>query len=240
MSSALLGGSTTSPLATSAIPSLPIVATSVTADQRLTVGPYANSTVSLVETASAGGVSLSLVDSAGAGASVPLYSILSSGGPPITTSTMDFTPTTFNVESSAVQFLAVAPATTGVSLNSTAGSTILRVIDGAGAGSALPVLTITSTGGPPVTAATAAYSVPVSHNAATQSGVATIAIGQSTIAVAAPAITANSVVMFSPLSAPDATCVGIRVVLTAGTGFSLTGAANATAAVPLGWFVAKY
>jgi hypothetical protein len=73
-----------------------------------------------------------------------------------------------------------------------------------------------------------------------RSGQATIPIGASTIAVANTAITATSVVVFSPLSAPDATCVGIRVVLNAGVGFSLTGAANATAVVPFTWFVAKY
>lgn len=73
-----------------------------------------------------------------------------------------------------------------------------------------------------------------------RAGQATIPIGASTVQVANTAITANSVVVFSPLSAPDATCVGIRVVLNAGVGFSLTGAANATAVVPLAWFVAKY
>lgn len=71
----------------------------------------------------------------------------------------------------------------------------------------------------------------------TQSGVATIPIGAATIAVPLTSITAGAVVVFSPLSAPDATCIGIHAVITAGTGFSLTGAANATAAVPLSWFV---
>jgi hypothetical protein len=150
-----------------------VIATSVTADQRLSVGPFGVGTVSLVETASAGGATLSLVDTAGAGAS-------------------------------------------------------------------LPVLTFASAGGPPITSATVSASTPISLASASQSGQISIPLGAATIAVANTAITANSVVLFSPLSAPDATCVGIRVVLSAGVGFSLTGAANATAAVPLAWFVAKY
>ena len=72
---------------------------------------------------------------------------------------------------------------------------------------------------------------------AVQSGVATIPIGAATIAVPLTSIGASAVVVFSPLSPPDATCIGIHAVITAGTGFSLTGAANATAAVPLSWFV---
>jgi len=210
-----------------------VIATSVSADQRLTVGPFSNGTVSLVETASVGGVSLSLADSAGATASIPLVTITSSGGPPITAATI-------STSAANVAVNAPSPATTGLRIASTAGSTVLSVIDSAGAGATVPVLTITSTGGPPVTAATAVAAVPISLASVAQSGLATIPLGADTIAVAIPAITANSVVMFSPLSAPDATCVGIRVVPSAGVGFSLTGAANATAAVPLAWFVAKY
>ncbi len=210
-----------------------VVATSVSADQRLTVGPFSNGTVSLVETASAGGATLSLVDSAGAGASVPLVTITSSGGPPITASTI-------STSAANVAVNAPSPATTGLRIASTAGVTTFSAIDSAGAGATVPVLTVTSTGGPPITASSAVAAVPISLAAATQSGLATIPLGAATIAVAAPAITASSVVMFSPLAAPDATCVGIRVVLNAGVGFSLTGAANSTAAVPLAWFVAKY
>jgi len=72
---------------------------------------------------------------------------------------------------------------------------------------------------------------------AVQSGTASIPIGAATIAVPLTSITAGAVVVFSPLAPPDATCIGIHAVITAGTGFSLTGAANATAAVPLSWFV---
>lgn len=84
MPSALLGGSTASPLVTSPIPTLPVVATSLVAKQTSTVGPYGVGTVSKVETASAGGYTTSLVDSAGAGATVPLWTVTSAGGPPIT------------------------------------------------------------------------------------------------------------------------------------------------------------
>ena len=176
MSSALLGGSTAilaSPLATSPVALLPVIATSASVDQSLSIGPLGNGTVSVRESASTGGYTVSLVDSAGAGATVPLW-------------------------------------------------------------------TATSAGGPPITSATVTASAPLSLASATQSGIATIPIGQATIAVAAPAITANSVVLFSPTTAPDATCIDIRAVLNAGVGFNLTGAAPATAAVPLNWFVAKY
>jgi hypothetical protein len=210
-----------------------VIATSVSADQRLTVGPFSNGTVSLVETASVGGATLSLADSSGATASIPLVTISSSGGPPITAATI-------STSAANVAVNAPSPATTGLRIASTAGSTVLSAIDSAGAGSTVPVLTITSTGGPPINGATASFSCPVSFPSTAQSGLATIPLGAATIAVALPPITANSVVLFSPLSAPDATCIGLRVVTSAGVGFSLTGAANATAAVPLAWFVAKY
>lgn len=88
--------------------------------------------------------------------------------------------------------------------------------------------------GPPVVPANSAI---FGLNSPAQSGVATIPIGAATIAVPLTSITAGAVVVFSPLAPPDATCIGIHAVITAGTGFSLTGAANATAAVPLSWFV---
>jgi hypothetical protein len=124
--------------------------------------------------------------------------------------------------------------------SSSASGYTLSLVDSAGAGATVPVLSVSSAGGAPSTAATGAYSVPVSHASVLQSGDATIPLGAATIAVAIPAITATSVVLFSPLAPPDATCVGLHIVLAAGVGFSITGAANATAAVPLSYFVAKY
>jgi len=175
MASALLGGSTTSPLVTSALPTLPVVATSVSADQRLSLGPFSTGTVTKTETASAGGYTVALVDSAGAGATVPL-------------------------------------------------------------------LTVTSAGGPPITSASVAANAPITHSSALQSGTVTIALGSPTsLAVAVPQITANSIVMVTPIqAAPDATANSFSVVLNAGVGFTIQANGNATAQVTLGWFVAKY
>jgi hypothetical protein len=91
MSSALLGGSTAilaSPLATTPVALLPVIATTVSTDQSLSIGPLGNGTVSVRESASAGGYAVSLVDSAGAGATVPLWTATSAGGPPITSATV--------------------------------------------------------------------------------------------------------------------------------------------------------
>lgn len=217
-----------------------VVANSVSVNQRLTVGPLPYASVSIVETSVAEGSVLSMEDSAGGGAYFPLISFIGAGGPPIVQSQMRITANTLNVDGSAIQFLAADPATTGLAFNSVEKQTTISVIDGAGAGASIPVLTITSTGGPPITAATAQYSVPVSHNSAVQSGVSAIAIGAVTIAIPIPQITANSVVLFSPLSIPDATCVGLHITLTAGVGFSVSGVGAATAAVPFSYFVAKY
>jgi hypothetical protein len=173
MSSALLGGSTSTPLVSAPVAIVPVVATTLSAKQTLSIGPLGVGTVSVVETASAGGYTVSLLDSAGA---------------------------------------------------------------------TLPVLTVTSTGGPPVTAATASYSVPVSHASALQSGIATIPITTDVSnAIAIPAITASSIVVVTAhQAAPDATATSFSVVLNAGVGFTIKSNANSTAAVTLGWFVAKY
>ena len=74
------------------------------------------------------------------------------------------------------------------------------------------------------------------------SGLATIPIGSSSVAVADTQITANSVIMLQYRgAATDATLTSIvRVALTAGTGFSCVGNANATAAVSVAWMVVKY
>lgn len=208
-----------------------VVATSVTADQKYSLSSLG--TVSAVEQATATGYTLSLVDSAGGGASIPVVAISSSGGPPITA-------TQISTQAATVNILDDGATPTGLRIQQGTGVATISMTDAAGAGSSITALTLTSTGGPPATAVQMAANAPLSHASALQSGLATIAIGQSSVSVAVPAITANSVVVFSPLAAPDATCVGIRVVLTAGTGFALTGAANATAAVPLAWFVAKY
>jgi hypothetical protein len=91
MSSALLGGSTAilaSPLATTPVALLPVIATTVSTDQSLSLGPLGNGTVSVRESASSGGYTVSLVDSAGAGATVPLWTATSAGGPPITSATV--------------------------------------------------------------------------------------------------------------------------------------------------------
>ena len=178
MSSALLGGSTAilaSPLATAPVALLPVIATTVSVDQSLALGPLGNGTVSVRESASAGGYAVSLVDSAGAGATVPLW-------------------------------------------------------------------TATSAGGPPITSATVTASAPFSLASASQCGTTTIALGQSlSVAVALPAITANSIVMVTPVqAAPDGTALSFSVVLNAGVGFAIQANANATALTTLGWFVAKY
>jgi hypothetical protein len=83
--------------------------------------------------------------------------------------------------------------------------------------------------------------VPIQH-IPTQAGVATIAIGQTAIVVANTAITANSVVLFSPTTAPDATLLPetLRVTNQAGVSFTITGGAGATAAVPLNYWIARY
>lgn len=73
-------------------------------------------------------------------------------------------------------------------------------------------------------------------------GLATIALNTSSIAVADPKITANSVVVITlQQAAADATATSFRVsALTAGTGFTISANANATAAVSLAYFVARY
>jgi len=73
-----------------------------------------------------------------------------------------------------------------------------------------------------------------------QSGVATIALGTATIAVANTSITAGSVVMLTGVGAPDATATSFNAVLTAGTGFSITANANATAAKGVAYFIVHY
>ena len=93
MSSALLGGSTAigaSALATTPVALLPVIATTASIDQSLSLGPLGTGTVSLRETASSGGYTVSLVDSAGAGATIPLYTATSAGGPPITSASIAF------------------------------------------------------------------------------------------------------------------------------------------------------
>lgn len=71
-------------------------------------------------------------------------------------------------------------------------------------------------------------------------GVATIALNTTSIAVADPKITANSVVVCSPAVAFDTTALRFVVSLTAGTGFTITTNQAATAATPVFYFVAKY
>jgi hypothetical protein len=85
--------------------------------------------------------------------------------------------------------------------------------------------------------------VPIQHVAG-QAGLATIPLGATSIQVANTAITANSVVVFSPTTAPDATLLPqtLRVTNQAGVGFTITGTAPAvaTAAVPLNYWIARY
>ena len=70
-------------------------------------------------------------------------------------------------------------------------------------------------------------------------GSATIALGAATVAVALPAITANSLV-FLQLQAADATATRVIPALNAGVGFTITANANATAATGVSWWVARY
>jgi len=73
-----------------------------------------------------------------------------------------------------------------------------------------------------------------------QANTATIPLGSATIAVALPAITANSLVLVTGRGAPDATAISFNVVLNAGVGFSITANANTTAAKTVTWFVVRF
>jgi hypothetical protein len=88
--------------------------------------------------------------------------------------------------------------------------------------------------GPPIIPANSAIFGLVSP---AQRGVATIALGASTIAVPQTSITANSIVMLTGVGAPDTTATTFDAVLTAGTGFTITANANATAAKTVAWFI---
>ena len=119
----------------------------------------------------------------------------------------------------------------------------LTLVDSTGVGSDEQIWTITGAGGPPITSATMTLFVPIQHVAG-QAGLATIPLGATSIQVANTAITANSVVVFSPTTAPDATLLPqtLRVTNQAGVGFTITGTAPAvaTAAVPLNYWIARY
>lgn len=93
--------------------------------------------------------------------------------------------------------------------------------------------TLVSVGPVPRAATNAVFGL----TSALQSGVATIPIGAATIAVSVPGLTATGIVMITPTQAPDATCIDLRVPTPAAGTFSITGAAAATAAVLVNWFV---
>jgi hypothetical protein len=81
---------------------------------------------------------------------------------------------------------------------------------------------------------------PVTMSSPAQAGVATIALGSATIAVALPAITADSIIVLTGRGAPDATATSFNAVLNSGIGFAITANANATAAKVVSWFVVRY
>jgi hypothetical protein len=66
-------------------------------------------------------------------------------------------------------------------------------------------------------------------------GKSAIAVGASSVVITNSLVTANSVVLFSP-HARDATCKELVVVAAAGS-FTVSGSANATAALPFSWEV---
>ncbi len=74
---------------------------------------------------------------------------------------------------------------------------------------------------------------------ALQCGVATIGAGTASIAVVNAAIGASSVVLLTP-QLNDATAVRVAAVINPGVGFTITAPANATAALPVSWFIARY
>lgn len=117
----------------------------------------------------------------------------------------------------------------------------LTLVDSTGVGSDEQIWTITGAGGPPITSATMTLAVPIQHVAG-QAGLATILAGQTAIVVPNTAITANSVVVFSPTTAPDATLLPetLRVTNQAGVSFTITGGAGATGNVPLNYWIARY
>lgn len=111
----------------------------------------------------------------------------------------------------------------------------LSLVDSAGAGATIPVMSIASSGGPPITAATASYSVPVTHTAALQCGTGTLVAG--TLAVANAAVTAGSIILVQQTGAAVNATEALSVTAGAGT-FTVNGPAASTAT--FNWFVAKY
>ena len=188
--------------------------------------------VRAVETASASGYSVSLVDSSGAGATREVLLVDGSGGPPITGSQVRVVQSTFNVDGGAVQFLSNG-GTTGLAFNSIQGETIMSAIDGAGGGASLDIMTIRSSGGPPITDASAEMNVHLDFVSATQAGRDALVAGS--LSVVDPAITATSVVLVTNLTAVNP----LFVTLNAGVGFDISdGAVGGVDEVC--WFVARY
>jgi len=208
-------------------PLVSVVATSVNADQRISLNSLG--TVTAVESSSATGYSLSLVDSAGAGSSIPVLSVTSSGGPPITAAQITTSAATVNI-------LDDAATPTGLRISQGAGTAVLSMTDASGAGSNIAALTFTSTGGPPATAVQIAANAPLNHPSALQSGTGTLAAG--TLAVANTAITASSVVMVTQTGAAINATVALSVTVSAGVGFTVNGPTGSTAT--FAWFVARY
>ena len=146
---------------------------------------------------------------------------------------------------SAKQISSLGPLGVGtVSARETAsaGGYAVSLFDSAGATASIPLYSVTSAGGPPITSATLTASVPISHAGAGQAGTSTIAAGQQNAPqVANTAITANSIVLLTPVQAnTDATATSFTVVLQAGVGFTVRANANATANTVVGYFIAEY
>jgi hypothetical protein len=155
-----------------------------------------------------------------------------SGGPPITGSQVRVVQSTFNVDGGAVQFLSNG-GTTGLAFNSIQGETIMSAIDGAGGGASLDIMTIRSSGGPPITDASAEMNVHLDFVSATQAGRDALVAGS--LSVVDPAITATSVVLVTNLTAVNP----LFVTLNAGVGFDISdGVVGGTDDVC--WFVARY